>query len=249
MSGIDENMKEERKNGKMRFFVLRKKVIVFVLLSVLLIGASIGGGIGIAAATVETPARRMTIVIDPGHGGIDNGVVGSGGTKEAEFNLTMSKELAKFLTDAGFKVVLTRKDGNGLYKDTDDNFKRADMAARKKIIVDTAPDMVISVHANKFPGDGRRGAQVFFDKMSESGKNLADSIQAGFNLLNNEFVGRSFAALSGDYYMLKCTQKPSVIVECGFLSNTDDEKLLNDASYRQKLAFAIYSGVEGYLNN
>ena len=237
----------EHKCGKMRFFVFKKKTLIAIILCVVVCAVCIGGGIGIAATAADKPAVRPLIVVDPGHGGIDYGVTGRGGTKESEFNLEMSRTLAELLEGAGFSVVMTRTDENGLYGDADDNFKKADMAARKKIIQDSAPDLVISIHANKFPGEDRRGAQVFFDGFNEGGKSLANFIQSGLNSLNTQYVGRTYSALKGDYFILKCSLAPSVIVECGFLSNAEDEKLLNDAEYRKKLAFAVYSGAVGYL--
>ncbi len=232
-------------NAKLRLIVVTKKQLLAIFICIVVAAVILLGGMGIAKA-VSSPVSKPVVVIDPGHGGIDNGVIGKSGYKESEFNLQMSKELAAFLENAGFKVVLTRTDENGLYGEDDDNKKRADMAARKAIIEKNDPDFVISIHANKFPGDGRRGAQVFFDDMSKEGKLLADNIQNGLNLLNSANVGRTFNALAGDYYMLKCTVKPSVIVECGFMSNAEDEKLLSDAEYRKKLAFAVYSGIVGY---
>lgn len=247
MSEINDNILKEHKCGKMRVLFLRKKTLIAIFLCIAVLGFGIFGGIRLASITTVSPLNKPVIVIDAGHGGIDNGVVGPAGTKESDFNLAMSLELAQFLNDAGFKVVMTRIDENGLYGDSMDNFKRRDMEARKKVITDNNPDFVVSIHANKFPGDSRRGAQVFFDEFSESGKALAGDIQTGLNSLNKEYVGRSFDALAGDYYMLKCTQNPSVIVECGFLSNAEDEKLLCNAEYRKELGFAIYSGIVAYL--
>lgn len=249
MKEREESVLNEHKFGKMRVIVLRKKMLLAAILCIALLGLCVGGGITIAGVTTASPAVKPVVVIDAGHGGVDKGVVGPAGTKESDFNLAMSLELAQFMNEAGFKVVMTRIDENGLYGDSLDNFKKRDMAARKKIIEENDPDMVISIHANKFPGDSRRGAQVFFDAMSESGKELAFDIQNGLNDLNGEFVGRAYDALSGDYYMLKCSRSPSVIVECGFLSNAEDEKLLNDAGYRRKLAFAVYSGAVAYLTS
>ena len=231
--------------AKLHLVILKKKRILVAILCVAICCVFALGGVGIAKAS-GTPAYKYTVVIDPGHGGIDGGVVGAGGDRKSTRNLAMSKELAQFLTDAGFRVVLTREDENGLYDEDDVNKKRADMEKRKDIIVKTNPDFVISIHANKFPGDSRRGAQAFFDGMSNDGKELAENIQSGLNALNSKYVGKEFSALKGDYFMLKCTRKPSVIVECGFLSNAEDEKLLSDAEYRKQLAFAIYSGIVGY---
>ena len=230
----------------MRFVILRKKRVIAVFLMVLIALATCGGVA--LATTFASPKSYATVVIDAGHGGIDSGVVGKGGLKESKFNLTMSKELGSYLSDSGFRVIYTRKDDNGLYGDATDEFKKKDMAARKKTIQKYNPDFVISVHANKFPGDDRRGAQVFYDSMSADGKSLAEKVQANFNAINSECVGREYEALSGDYYMLKCTLKPSIIVECGFLSNIEDEKLLSDKDYRARLCKAICDGIGSFLD-
>ena len=231
----------------MKFLVLRKKRLILVAVLIAIICIAIGGGV-LISATNATPADVLKVVVDAGHGGIDDGVVGKGGTKESDFNLLMSMEIGDKLKKEGYDIVYTRKDKNGLYGDTKDDFKRKDMAARKKVIQNTDPDIVVSVHANKFPGDDRRGAQVFYDDLNPEGKVLAERIQAKLNALNGKYVGREFEALSGDYYMLKCTHKPSVIVECGFLSNEEDEKLLNDPSYRVLISEAVADGIAEYLS-
>ena len=224
---------------------MRKKRLIAIIIAVVMV-CLIGGGACLAVACA-TPEKRLTVVIDAGHGGIDAGVVGKAGTKESEFNLIMSKELGEVLSKAGFRVVYTRKSSDGLYGKDNKDFKRRDMAARKKMIVDADPDLVISVHANKFPGDDRRGAQVFYDDLNGSGKKIAELVQDNVNVLNKKNVGRTFDALKGDYYILKCTKNPSIIIECGFLSNIYDEELLNDPSYRMSLAEAIADGVSDYF--
>lgn len=225
--------------------VAKKRTVLIILLIVII--AIVGVGATVMAVHTVSPQKKYVIVIDPGHGGIDYGVVGSNGTKESEFNLAMSSDLKMFLVSADFEVVLTRKDNNGLYGEQTDNFKRKDMQMRKQIIVEQNPDMIISIHANKFPDKNRRGAQVFYDSLNEGGKALAQGIQSNLNLLNLEHVERTFSALSGDYFMLKCSNSPSVIIECGFLSNAEDEMLLNQESYRKQLSFAIYSGIIAFL--
>ena len=225
--------------------VAKKKTVFIVMLIIIIAALSVGAGVLVASSV--SPKTSYKIVIDPGHGGVDKGVVGQGGTKESEFNLLMAKELKSFLNQAGFEVILTRENSDGLYGDTSDNFKKRDMLARKNIIINNNPDMIISIHANKYPDRNRRGAQAFFDAHNDGGKVLASNIQCGLNALNTQYVERSFSALAGDYFMLKCSHVPSVLIECGFLSNNEDEKLLNSAEYRLELAFSIYSGVVGFL--
>lgn len=239
-------MKIDGNGAKLKLIVLKKKTLFIAVLCIVLCAVFVFGGIGIAKSASATPVYKSVVVIDPGHGGIDGGVVGKTGYRESDFNLDMAKELSSLLEKAGFKVVLTRENSDGLYADSDVNKKKADMAARKKIIKDNDPDFIVSIHANKFPGDSRRGAQVFYDGMNKGGKALADGIQNNLNILNQKNVGKGYSALEGDYFMLKCSAAPSVIVECGFLSNADDEKLLSNPDYRKELAFAIYSGLASY---
>ena len=188
---------------------------------------------------------RYTVVLDAGHGGADGGVVG-GVTKikESDLNLSMVYFLKDEFERGGFKVVLTRTDKNGLYGSATTNFKKRDMQRRKEIITECAADMVLSIHMNRFSLPGRKGPQVFYDAESAEGKELAEIIQKTLNA----FTGLEHSALSGKYFMLQCTSNPSVIVECGFLSNPEDEQKLIDTAYQAQLAHKIYQGVATYLS-
>ena len=198
---------------------------------------------GIASASV--PAEAFTVVLDAGHGGLDPGVLGcTSKVKESEINLKIVRELEKLFSGAGFRVVLTRKNAGGLYGLPTNGYKRRDMQKRREIIEETRPNAVISVHQNNFLSDrSRRGGQVFFKLDDAPGKALADGIQAQLNGLS----GQELSALRGDYFMLNCTEYPSVIVECGFLSNTEDEKLLLTEEYRREVALAIFKGVLAFF--
>lgn len=206
---------------------------------------------GLAASYISDVAAAdsgmPTVVIDAGHGGMDNGVKGiNTGVDEADVNLAISRVLKSYFSNAGFNAVMTRTTEAGLYGSTEKGFKKRDMQKRKEIIEECNADMVISVHQNFCPLPSKRGGIVFYDKDSESGKILANSIQSELNSM--EECATTSTPLSGDYFMLKCTQSPSVIVECGFLSNAEDEKLLCDGEYRKKLAYAIFKGAVGYFS-
>ncbi len=192
------------------------------------------------------PKREFVVVVDAGHGGSDIGVFGiESGVSEAEINLLVAYTLKNELENMDVNVVLTRKGKSVL--DGGIGTKRDDFNKRKSIILETEPDVVISIHQNKFPDADRRGAQAFYNVNSPSGKELAKATQSKLNLLNNEYVGRAFNALKGEYYLLNCSDYPSCIVECGFLSNREDEKLLISEDYRLKLAKTIASGIYSYL--
>ena len=229
------------------FIVVKKKNIILVFTAILLVLALTGTGIALSQTKVFAEQKKYTVVIDAGHGGADGGVTGKNGLVEAELNLMIAKTLEEKLSRLDFRVVMTRKDEKGLYGDSLDNFKARDFAARKKIITEADPDALISIHANKFPqSEARRGIQVFYNPASEEGKELAVCLQDSLNLLNEKYVGKTFSPLKGEYFMLNCTKKPSVIVECGFLSSAEDEKLLATSEYREEIADAITIGLTDY---
>lgn len=197
-------------------------------------------------ASGNAEAAKIKIVLDAGHGGIDGGVSGvKTGVKESELNLAVVKKLEKYLTDAGMTVVLTRSSSAGLYGVAVGNLKKKDMKKRKEIIEKEKPVLVVSVHMNKFSSSTRRGAQVFYKNGDDEGKLLAESVQKSFNTMKE--APRTSSPLAGDYYILNCTNYPSIIAECGFLSNPEDEALLVTEEYQSSVAYAVFKGIVGYL--
>lgn len=211
------------------FFTLKKKSIVALAICVAIaitVGVS-GVGISVHTAQVGAYISEYTIVIDAGHGGIDGGVVGSQGVKESDINLKMANILQEELESQGYGVVMTRTTKEAL-----NNVKRLDMQARKDIIVKANPIAVISLHVNKFSDSSRRGAQVFYDDTG-IGKDFAMSMQNRINQnINAKYSGRDdYEAIAGDLFITKCAKVPSIIIECGFISNPQDEKLLLSKDY------------------
>lgn len=198
--------------------------------------------------TVATgvPAGEFIVAIDAGHGGIDAGVSGvKTKVKESDLNLEIAKNLAELFEAGGIKIVMTRTSAAGLYGVLSKGFKLRDMKKRMEIINTSDADIMISVHLNHFDMPSRRGGQVFYKAGSERGKLLAESIQSEFN--GREEQPRAFEPLAGDYYVLNESVCPSVICECGFLSNEEDETLLLTDEYRRKVAYLIFKGAIGYL--
>ena len=187
----------------------------------------------------------FTIVLDAGHGGMDGGSVGvNTKVKESELNLNIVKKLEPYLKSFGFGVVLTRYDHNGLYNQFNSDYKLTDMQKRKEIIQKANANIMVSIHLNSYPASGLKGAQAFYMKDHEPSKLLADTIQKElFANLPNARQNSNF----GDYYILKCTQNPSVMVECGFLSNAEEELLLQQESYQEQLAYTIFCGIVKYF--
>lgn len=191
------------------------------------------------------PSRNYTVLIDAGHGGTDPGSIGYK-TKVHEdiLNLKMSKLLKTKLESAGINVVMSRETDDALIEGSGKKWKRKEMEARRELIKKTRPNMVISLHQNSYTNHSLRGAQVFYDKKSEISKLIAESIQEQFKINLDKSIK---APSPGDYFMLKCSSAPSVIVECGFLSNEEDEKLLLSTEYQEKIVNSIYRGIVNFF--
>jgi N-acetylmuramoyl-L-alanine amidase len=199
--------------------------------------------------TAVAQVSQMRVVVDAGHGGIDGGVVGvKSGAKESDINLSLAFLLKDCLTDAGFAVTMTRSTKEGLYGDTSRGFKRRDMEKRKQIVENASPLCVISIHQNFYPSSASRGAQVFYGVGKDQSRSLAEAIQTELNGLYAEEGVKGRKTMSADYYMLRLSP-PSVIVECGFLSNPKDDALLSDPSFCAKLTKGMAAGLLGYLEN
>lgn len=181
-----------------------------------------------------------TIVIDPGHGGLDSGVSSESGAKESDLVLTIALCLGEYLKGGGFDVVYTRKNKSALVGGR--FVKKTDMKRRVEIIKKVGAEVVVSIHLNSFSDRRRKGIQVFFG--NDRSKPLASLMQ---NLLNEKFnledAGRNFSVLKTDKYILNESPCPAIIIECGFLSNPDDERNLLDDNYRHRLAQGIYEGL------
>lgn len=186
--------------------------------------------------------EKPVVVIDAGHGGIDPGKVGVSGALEKDINLAIAKEIKELLEQNDIAVVLTRTDENGLYSETDRNKKSADMRERIRLLTDAAPVLAVSIHQNSFTDSASRGAQVFYYEGSQEGKRGAELIQ---ETVKNEIMdgNHRLAKANSSYYMLKKSPCPLVIVECGFLSNPQEEKLLMTQEYQRKMAWAVHLGI------
>ena len=191
-----------------------------------------------------TSPLNITVVIDAGHGGMDGGSVGKNGTIESELNLKYAEKLTKYLTDFGITVVNTRLNNDGLYGELTDDFKLVDMKKRADIINNSNAQILISLHMNKFTNSSENGAQVFFEQDDENSEKLAGSIR---DMLTANFSNARELTLAGDYYILNNTTPIGVIVECGFLSNPEEETLLNDTEYQNKMCYSIFCGIINYL--
>jgi len=195
-------------------------------------------------ATSWAVANKI-LVIDPGHGGADPGAVGPGGTLEKDLTLAIGQKLAQQFLRAGAVVIMTREDDRDLAAPGEGTRKKRDLDARLDIIQKHGGEIFIGVQANATPGSRWRGAQTFYKKDPEN-EALAKSIQAELKrVLQN--TTREALPLNPPPYILQQLEIPAVMVEVGFLSNPEEERLLNDPVYQDKMAGAIYAGVVNYL--
>ena len=188
------------------------------------------------------PVSDKVIVIDAGHGASDGGAIGIEGTIEKDINLKIAQKLQSLLEKTGATVILTRSDDSPIA-----NSKREDMHLRKDIKTHSDAHLFISIHMNKFPQSKYRGAQVFYANDEES-KLLGEKIQNEMIKILDPTNNRTAKKAEESIFILKGSNIPSVIVECGFLSNPEEEHLLNQGGYQDKVAWAIYSGVTEYFS-
>jgi len=199
--------------------------------------------------TLEYPLSNKTIVLDPGHGGVDPGKVGLYGEDEKFINLKIAMKLKKLLESAGAKVIMTREDNEGLYIENISNatwFKNEDMIKRRRIIRDSKGDVMVSIHMNSYPDTTIYGAQTFYYKEGSAGERLGKLVQEELVDVSFKFNKRE-AKENSNYIILKGNNIPSLVVECGFLSNIEEEQMLNKDEYQQDIAWAIMKGIVRYF--
>ncbi len=226
-----------------KFLIIKKRAIFAILLCIIAIGAFCGMYFPIKANATPKPVH--TIVIDAGHGGRDGGAVGvSTGITESELNLTYAKALEQLCKEFGIKAVLTRNSMDGLYAPDAPNKKKSEMQKREQIINGSGGQLMISIHMNSFPTSSSKGAQVFYAKGSETGFKLAKSVQMS---ISQSFESARNYVTVGDYYVLNCAAIPAILVECGFLSNPEEEKLLVSKEYCKSFCYSILAGVLSFF--
>ncbi len=199
--------------------------------------------------TVSLPVSGKVVVVDAGHGVPDEGAESSNGTTEAQTNLKIALKLQNLLEQSGCTVILTRSDENAIYDIDSKTLKQkkiSDIKNRVKIGNESSADLFVSIHLNKIPQSQYDGWQTFYKEGSEEGKRLAELIQTNLNDAIQKENNR-VAKTIDNVYIIKHVEIPTTIVECGFLSNPEEEKLLLEDEYQNKLAWGIYNGIIDYF--
>ncbi len=190
-----------------------------------------------------------TVIIDPGHGGVDGGAVGYNGVIEKDINLKISLKLRTFFEASGFRVIMTREDDISIYDEGSDTVrekKKTDIYNRSKLLEENPDAIFISIHQNKFEQSQYSGTQVFYSGNNDNSKLLAQFIQTNVKDMLQKNNDRQIKPAGDNLYILYHAKSPAVMVECGFLSNPQESVLLQDDKYQDKIAFAIYCGTLDY---
>ncbi|KKI90698.1 N-acetylmuramoyl-L-alanine amidase [Bacillus sp. SA1-12] len=195
------------------------------------------------------PLTGKIIYLDPGHGGPDGGAVGSS-SLEKDISLSISLKVREYLQEQGALVLLTREKDIDLADEDTKGYSRRkaeDLKKRVKIINHSDADLFLSIHLNAIPSARWSGAQTFYHGKFIENEHVAKFIQDELrrNLENTERLAKPIDGI----YLLKKAEKPGALVEVGFLSNPEEEKLLATDKYQEKIAASIYTGILRYFSN
>lgn len=198
------------------------------------------------------PFMQKTVIVDAGHGGDDGGAIGIDGTVEKDINLDIALKLEKLLKFYGFNVIMTRTEDVMTCDDGLDSLRKrkvSDIHNRFDLMQKNPDAVFISVHQNKFEDSSQHGTQVFYSGNNEKSKELAEAIQTSITSTLQPKNDRVVKKSGSGIYLLYHAKIPAVLVECGFISNSDEVKKLKDESYRMKLVIMIADGLLKYLSN
>ena len=185
---------------------------------------------------------RNTVVIDAGHGGKDGGTTGIDGSCEKAINLSIALDLYDFLAVSGIIVDLTRNGDYELYSEGEKRNK-SDLYNRLDYINSKSNAVLISIHQNHFENENEWGTQIWYSENDEKSKILADKILFSIKQNLQQDNKRENKPSGDDYYLLHKASVPSVMIECGFMSNTEENKKLQDIEYQKDFAFLILCGI------
>ena len=209
---------------------------------------AIGGNRVVTVMSENAPiSNRKTVIIDAGHGGVDGGATSCTGVLESQFNLEISLKLNDFMHLIGINTVMIRQTDCSVYTEGESigQKKVSDLKERARIVNSTENGLLVSIHQNHFPDGKYNGAQVFYAQ-TEGSQALAKAMQATLIHTVNPTSKRQIKKADGVYLMqhISC---PGILIECGFLSNPQEEYLLRNTAYQQKLCAVIACTVSNYL--
>ena len=213
-----------------------------LLICMIVISRKLGKMMSVNEKTVqeETAPKETIVVVDAGHGGKDPGKIGVNDVLEKDLNLAIAKRVQVGLEKEGIQVVMTRKE------DVSEESKLGDMKKRVELINEIHPAITVSIHQNSYSDPSVRGAQVFYFTHSKASEEAASVMHEMLRTYDRENTWQIKA--NAIFYMLKKTEVPTIIVECGFLSNPTEAEKLTSEEYQQQMADAICKGIIKWLD-
>ena len=226
---------------------IKRATIILILMTLVVIYLTITL-YGKAIKPAFSGKKGITVIIDAGHGEPDGGTTGITGSSENEINLEISKKISAKLKERCYNVIMTRETGDGIYTEGSSirEKKLSDMHRREDIINGSDGDIFISIHMNSFSDPSVSGAQVFYSANMEESKVLAEGIREKLIPLY-EKNDRILKEAPEGVYLMEKSKIPACLIECGFLSNAENEALLLSCEYQDKVAEAIVIGIEEYF--
>ncbi len=231
---------------KARVFLFGVLIAIFGVLSVGSIYTVTQRAVDASLNTV----KYKTVIIDAGHGGVDGGTSANDGTLEKDLNLQIALKLNEMLNAFGVETVLIRDSDISIHDDTAKTIRQkkiSDLKNRLSIINNTDESVFVSIHQNHFGESKYHGTQIFYSKNNPDSRLLADCIRMPVVTYLQTDNTREIKQSGTEIYLLNNAQSPSVMVECGFLSNVDETNRLKDEKYQNKLAFIISLGIIDYF--
>lgn len=208
------------------------------------------GSLAVTTIAENTPPERThCIVLDAGHGGVDGGATSCSGIPESRYNLEIALCLRDLFHLLGYKTIMTRTEDVSIYTkgDTIAQKKMSDLKERVRIVNEAENAILLSIHQNIFSDSRYHGAQVFYAD-TEGSKQFATQLQTALVQSMNPESNRK-CKQSKDIYLMEHITKPGILIECGFLSNPQEDALLQNPKYQQKLCIVIAAVTDGYLSN
>lgn len=191
--------------------------------------------------------EKITVVIDPGHGGRDGGAVADDGTLEKDLNLAVALKLKSILESADIHVVMTRETDVELASPDSSHKKADDLKARLQLAQDQKNAIFVSIHMNQFPIEKYRGLQVYYSENHAESLTLAQAIQNTTQSALQNTEDRKVKPAGDSIYLMSHLEIPAVLVECGFLSNKEERELLKNEVYQKKLALCLSAAILEYI--
>ena len=224
-------------------------LMFYIFLVSIFLTAAYWGSVATTAIAEKIPLKRNnTVIIDAGHGGEDGGSTSCTGKLESAFNLEISLRLNDLFHLLGIDTIMVRSTDISVYTNANTiaQKKVSDLKNRVKLVNDTENALLLSIHQNTFPDSECTGAQVFYGS-HDDGKELAEVLQRNFVAYLNRGSNRKSKKAEG-IYLMEQIDKAGVLVECGFLSNPEEEAKLASKSYQQKICCVIVSTVCNFLD-